>query len=79
MKRRQLNIEIGDDLLKSLKLLAIEKNVKLNSLVKEILSEKINNSPNYNISASQVNTYRIELNKLTERVANIEKGHKLEN
>ena len=79
MKRRQLNIEIGDDLLKSLKLLAIEKNVKLNSLVKEILSEKINKSLNDSISTSQVNTYRIELNKLTERVANIEKGKKLEN
>mgnify|MGYP001489195242 CR=1 FL=1 len=79
MKRRQLNIVVGDDLLKSLKLLAIEKNVKLNSLVKEILSEKINKSLNDNISASQANTYRIELNKLTERVANIEKGKKLEN
>ena len=42
MKRTQLNIEIGEDLLKSLKLFAIKKNVKLNALVKEILNEKIN-------------------------------------
>ena len=28
-KRTQLNIEIDDDLLKSLKLLAIQKNIKL--------------------------------------------------
>ena len=41
-KRTQLNIEIDDDLLKSLKLLAVSKNIKLNALVKEILSEKIN-------------------------------------
>lgn len=79
MKRTQLNIEIGEDLLKSLKLLAIEKNVKLNAFVKEILNEKINASIKNKLSASQVSSYRIELNKLTERVENIEKGHKLEN
>ena len=79
MKRTQLNIEIGEDLLKSLKLLAIEKNVKLNAFVKEILSEKIDASIKNKLSASQVSTYRVELNKLTERVENIEKGQKLEN
>ena len=40
-KRTQLNIEIDDELLKALKFLAITKNIKLNVLVKEILSEKI--------------------------------------
>ena len=36
-----LNIEIGDDLLKALKLLALSRNIKLNTLCKEILYEKI--------------------------------------
>ena len=40
-KRTQLNIEIDEELLKSLKLIALSKNIKLNALVKEILSEKI--------------------------------------
>ena len=40
-KRTQLNIEIDDDLLKALKLLALSRNIKLNALCKEILSEKI--------------------------------------
>ena len=40
IKTTQLNIEINDDLLKALKLLAISKNIKLNVLVKEILSEE---------------------------------------
>ena len=41
MKRTQLDIEIDEELLKALKYLAISKNIKLNKLVKEILSEKI--------------------------------------
>ena len=40
-KRTQLNIEIEEDLLKNLKFMALSKNIKLNALVKEILSEKI--------------------------------------
>ncbi len=40
-KRTQLNIEIDDDLLKALKLLALSRNIKLNALCKEILYEKI--------------------------------------
>ena len=40
-KRTQLNIEIEEDLLKNLKFMALSQNIKLNALVKEILSEKI--------------------------------------
>ena len=40
-KTTQLNIEINDELLKGLKLLAISKNIKLNVLIKEILSEEV--------------------------------------
>tara|TARA_B100000524_G_scaffold246497_1_gene132350 strand:- start:162 stop:674 length:513 start_codon:yes stop_codon:yes gene_type:complete len=39
-KRTQLNIEINEELLKSLKFLALSKNIKLNALVKQILSER---------------------------------------
>ena len=39
-KRTQLNIEIDEGLLRSLKYLALKKNIKLNALVKQILSEK---------------------------------------
>ena len=39
-KRTQLNIEIEEELLKSLKFLALSKNIKLNALVKQILSER---------------------------------------
>tara|TARA_B100001093_G_C26576762_1_gene905367 strand:- start:518 stop:757 length:240 start_codon:yes stop_codon:yes gene_type:complete len=79
MKRTQLNIEIGENLLKSLKILAIKKNVKLNALVKEILSEKINTNLKNEVSESQKNIYEIELKQLSERVSNIEKSQKLEN
>ena len=41
-KRTQLNINIDEKLLKDLKQLALSKNMKLNALVKEILSEKTN-------------------------------------
>ena len=74
MKRTQLNIEIEEDLLKSLKLFAIKKNVKLNALVKEILNEKINYGKNKEISDAQINKYEVELNQLAERVSNIEKA-----
>ncbi len=78
-KRTQLNIEIGEDLLKSLKLLAIKKNVKLNALVKQILNEKINNGIKKELSDVQINKYEVELNQLVERVSNIEKAQNLEN
>ena len=38
-KRTQLNIEIDDELIKALKFMALSKNIKLNALVKQILSE----------------------------------------
>ena len=38
-KRTQLNINVDEELLKSLKFLALSKNIKLNVLVKQILSE----------------------------------------
>ena len=78
MKRTQLNIEIGEDLLKSLKLYAIKKNVKLNALVKEILKEKINYGFKKEISDAQINKYEVKLNQLSERVSNIEKNQTLE-
>ena len=73
-KRTQLNIEIGEELLKSLKLLAIKKNVKLNALVKQILNEKINYGIKKELSDAQINKYEVELNQLHERVSNIEKA-----
>ena len=78
-KRTQLNIEIGEDLLKSLKYLAIKKNVKLNALVKQILSEKINYGIKKELSDAQINKYEVELNQLVERVSNIEKAQNREN
>ena len=79
VKRTQLNIEIGEDLLKSLKLFAIKKNVKLNALVKEILNEKINYGFNKELSDTQINKYEVELNQLAQRVSNIEKAQNLKN
>ena len=78
-KRTQLNIEIEEDLLKSLKLFAIKKNVKLNALVKEILNEKINYGIKKELSDSQINKYEVELNQLAERVSNIEKAQNRKN
>ena len=77
MKRVQMNIEIGEGLLKSLKLLAIKKNVKLSELVKDILSEKIHGNHKTDISEAQINEYKNELNQLRQRVSNIEKAQKL--
>ena len=77
-KRTQLNIEIEEDLLKSLKLLAIKKNVKLNALVKEILNEKIHGIKE-ELSDTQINNYEVKLNQLVERVSNIEKAQNREN
>ena len=77
-KRTQLNIEIGEDLLKSLKLFAIKRNVKLNALVKEILNEKIHGIKE-ELSDTQINNYEVKLNQLVERVSNIEKAQNREN
>ncbi len=78
-KRTQLNIEIEEDLLKSLKFLAIKKNVKLNALVKQILNEKINYGIKKELSDAQINKYEVELNQLVERVSIIEKAQNREN
>tara|TARA_B100000575_G_C22950508_1_gene549721 strand:- start:186 stop:713 length:528 start_codon:yes stop_codon:yes gene_type:complete len=40
-KKTQLNITVDEKLLKDLKYMALEKNIKLNTLVKGILSEKM--------------------------------------
>ena len=50
-KRTQLNIEIDDKLLKSLKFLAVSENIKLNALVKQILSERIKSDISQEISS----------------------------
>ncbi len=69
-KRTQLNIEIDDDLLKSLKILAVSKNIKLNALVKEILSEKINSNFPTGIDHIILN----ELNEMKKRISKLEKS-----
>ena len=43
-KRTQLNINIDEELLKALKFKALSKNIKLNTLVKQILSKNTNSS-----------------------------------
>ena len=69
-KRTQLNIEIEEDLLKSLKYMAISQNIKLNALVKEILTEKIklNNSSEIDKSVSD------ELEEIKKRLSKLEKS-----
>ena len=42
-KKVQFNVNIDIELLKKLKILAVEKNMKLGDLVNKLLSEKINN------------------------------------
>tara|TARA_B100000886_G_C20254168_1_gene420110 strand:+ start:453 stop:665 length:213 start_codon:yes stop_codon:yes gene_type:complete len=68
-KRTQLNIEINEDLLKSLKFMALSKNIKLNALVKEILAEKI--KPNF----PQENNRNVldELDEIKGRISELEK------
>ena len=68
-KRTQLNIEINDDLLKALKLLALSKNIKLNALVKEILSEKIKS----NIPQDTNRNVLDELDEMKSRISKLEK------
>ena len=69
-KRTQLNIEIDDDLLKSLKYLAISKNIKLNALVKEILSEKIKLGIPGEIDRNVFD----ELDEMKRRISKLEKS-----
>ena len=68
-KRTQLNIEIDEVLLKALKMMALSKNSKLNTLVKEILSEKIQS----NISQDTSRNVLDELDEMKSRISKLEK------
>ena len=68
-KRTQLNIEIEEDLLKKLKFMALSKNIKLNALVKEILSEKIQS----NIPQETSRNVLDELDEMKSRISKLEK------
>ena len=67
-KRTQLNINIDDELLKALKFLAITKNIKLNVLVKEILSEKIG----LGNRGERNRDILIELDEIKKRISKLE-------
>ena len=67
-KRTQLNIEIEEDLLKNLKFMALSKNIKLNALVKEILSEKIKS----NIPGEIDKSVSDELDEIKKRISQLE-------
>ena len=67
-KRTQLNIEIDEDLLKALKIMALSKNSKLNTLVKEILSEKIQS----NIPQETSRNVLDELDEMKSRISKLE-------
>ena len=67
-KRTQLNIEIDEELLKDLKLMALSKNSKLNTLVKEILSEKIQS----NIPLKTSRNVLDELDEMNTRISKLE-------
>ena len=69
-KRTQLNIEIEEDLLKNLKFMALSQNIKLNALVKEILSEKIKS----NIPSEIDKSVSDELDKIKKRIYKLEKS-----
>ena len=69
-KRTQLNIEIDEDLLKNLKFMALSQNIKLNALVKEILSEKIKS----NISSEIEKSISDELDAIKKRISKLEKS-----
>ena len=68
-KRTQLNIEIEEDLLKNLKFMALSQNIKLNALVKEILSEKIKSKTSSKIDKS----FSDELDEMKKRISKLEK------
>ena len=69
-KRTQLNIEIEEDLLKNLKFMALSKNIKLNALVKQILSEKIKS----NIPSEIDKNVLDELDEIKKRISKLEKS-----
>ena len=68
-KRTQLNIEVEEDLLKNLKFMALSKNIKLNALVKEILSEKIKS----NLPQDTNRNVLDELDEMKSRISKLEK------
>ena len=68
-KRTQLNIEIEEDLLKNLKYMALSQNIKLNALVKQILSEKIKSNIPDEIDKSVLD----ELDEIKKRISKLEK------
>ena len=68
-KRTQLNIDINEDLLKALKFMALSKNIKLNALVKEILSEKVKS----NIPQETNRDVLDELDEIKNRISKLEK------
>ena len=69
-KRTQLNIEIEEDLLQNLKYMALSQNIKLNALVKQILSEKIKS----NIPSEIDKSVSDELDKIKKRISKLEKS-----
>ena len=69
-KRTQLNIEIEEDLHKNLKYMALSQNIKLNALVKQILSEKIKS----NIPSEIDKSVSDELDKIKKRISKLEKS-----
>ena len=69
-KRTQLNIEIDEDLLKTLKYMALAKNIKLNALVKDILSEKVKSNTRAEINKKISD----ELDEIKKRISKLEKS-----
>tara|TARA_B100000989_G_scaffold203100_1_gene153680 strand:- start:334 stop:549 length:216 start_codon:yes stop_codon:yes gene_type:complete len=69
-KRTQLNIEIDEDLLKTLKYMALAKNIKLNALVKDILSEKVKSNTRGEINKKISD----ELDEIKKRISKLEKS-----
>ena len=69
-KRTQLNIDIEEDLLKNLKYMALSQNIKLNAMVKQILSEKIKS----NIPTEIEKSVSDELVEIKKRISKLEKS-----
>ena len=69
-KRTQLNIEIDEDLLKTLKYMALAKNIKLNALVKDILFEKVKSNTRAEINKKISD----ELDEIKKRISKLEKS-----
>ena len=69
-KRTQLNIEIDEELLKNLKYMALSQNIKLNALVKQILSEKMKS----NIPSEFDKSFSDQLDEIKQRISKLEKS-----